>query len=82
MIAVGHIAAYPGRRGPGQGVPKAQLGPEAAVLPVIDVPGYNDKVGPGPDGHIYNLVEGLEGGVPEASAHLGIHNPKPLKGAV
>ena len=82
MIAVGHktpetrVTGFPDR------VPKPQLGPQAAVLPVVHVPGHDDEIHLLTDGQVDDPVEGGKRRLPEHCGNGGRRRVDPLERAV
>ena len=82
MVAVGHKTPEAGVTGFADGVPESQLGPQAAVLPVVHVPGHDDEIHRLPDGQVDDPVEGGKRRLPQHGGNGGRCGVYPLKGAV
>ena len=82
MVAVGHKTPEAGLTGSPEGVPEPELGPEAAVLAVMHVPGHDDEIHRLIDGQLDDPVKGRERRLPEHRGNGGRRRVDPLEGAV
>ena len=82
VIAVGDETGDARLAGLTEGIPEAELSPQAAVLAVVHVPGDDDKICRLAPGQVNDLVEGLEGRLPEHRGNFGGRGVDALKRAV